>query len=91
MRHEFRIDEPLVRSGAFPIESKFLPFWKGFEFIGEAFPQLVLAIVFTANNYDFMNRTTTTLVCLKEFEATLILFSHLALLEWDFTQLLQFI
>ena len=72
MRHEFRIDEPLVRSGAFPIESKFLPFWKGFEFIGEAFPQLVLAIVFTANNYDFMSRTTTTLVGLKEFDATLI-------------------
>ena len=72
MRHEFRIDEPLVRSGAFPIESKFLPFWKGFEFIGEAFPQLVLAIVFVVNNHDFMNATTTVLVGLKEFEATLI-------------------
>ena len=72
MRHEFRNDEPLIRSGAFPIESKFLPFWKGFEFIGEAFPQLMLAMVFIVNNYDFVSRTTTALVGLKEFEATLI-------------------
>ena len=56
--------------GAPPINSEFLPFWKGFEFIGEAVPQLILSIVFMANNYDFM-RETKTFIGLYEFEVTL--------------------
>ena len=44
--------------------------WKAFEFIGEAVPQLILSIVFMANNYEFMI-DTETFVGAKEFEVTL--------------------
>ena len=57
-------------SEASSINSKVLPMLKGFEFIGEAVPQLTLSIVFMANNYDFM-RETKTFIGLYEFEVTL--------------------
>ena len=69
MRHKFEDDEKLVQI-AFPLTSKVLPILKGFEFIGEAVPQLILSIVFMANNYDFM-RETQTFIGLYEFEVTL--------------------
>ena len=70
MKREFEDDDILVKLGDFPISSNRLPFWKGFEFIGEALPQLLLAVVLMANNFDFM-RQTDTLIGLKEFEVTL--------------------
>mgnify|MGYP001431108668 CR=1 FL=1 len=46
MRHEFEEEDDIVNiSNDFPIDSKYLPFWKGFEFIGEAVPQLILSIM----------------------------------------------
>ena len=36
-----------------------LPFLKAFEFLGEALPQLVLAIIFTANNYPYLSESQT--------------------------------
>ena len=53
------------------MDSEYLPFWKGFEFIGEAIPQLILAIVFMSNNYEFMQESET-LFGFKEFEVTLV-------------------
>ena len=71
MGHEFEEDDNLVQIGrAPPINSLHLPVWKGFEFIGEAVPQLILSIVFVANNYEFM-RETRTVMGLHEFEVTI--------------------
>ena len=39
------------------IRSNNIEFFKVFEFMGEAFPQLILATVFTINNYEFLFET----------------------------------
>ena len=41
------------------IRSNNIEFFKVFEFMGEAFPQLILAIVFTISNYEFLFETDT--------------------------------
>ena len=71
MRHEFSESQDLVNISGFILNSELLPFWMGFEFIGEAVPQLILAIVFVANNSDY-TKDTETLIGAKEFETTLI-------------------
>ena len=71
MRHEFSESQDLVNISGFIINSELLPFWMGFEFIGEAVPQLILAIVFVANNPDYM-KDAETFIGAKEFETTLI-------------------
>ena len=71
MRDEFSDISNLVDIESFRLGSNLLPFWKGFEFLGEALPQLVLAVVFMANNYDFAIESET-FIGLKEFEVTLI-------------------
>ena len=71
MRHEFGGLKNLIGIKSFQLHSTVLPFWKGFEFLGEALPQLVLAVVFVVNNYDFAIESET-LIGLKEFEVTLI-------------------
>ena len=55
MKKEFREFDGL----ALNINSNFLPFFKLFELLGEAAPQLCLAITFMANNYLFMQQETT--------------------------------
>ena len=70
-RRELTHDDRIVTIGDLPIVSGFLPFWKGFEFIGEALPQLLLSIVFMVNNYDFMTQTDT-MIGVNEFTVTLI-------------------
>ena len=72
MRHEFDDNDGLVNFGGddFNIDPDWLPGWKAFEFIGEAVPQLILSIVFMANNYKFMI-DTETFIGAKEFEVTL--------------------
>ena len=72
MRHEFeeRMHRLAYLGGDIIIDPEFLPGWKGFEFIGEAIPQLTLSIVFMANNYQFMI-DTETFIGAKEFEVTL--------------------
>ena len=70
-KHEFQDNESFVTLDGFLMNSKLLPLWKGFEFIGEAIPQLIIAIVFIANNYKFMQEHET-LFGFKEFEVTLI-------------------
>ena len=71
MRHEFSESQDLVNMSGFIINSELLPFWMGFEFIGEAVPQLILAIVFVANNPDY-TKDIETFIGAKEFETTLI-------------------
>ena len=70
-RHELSHEDKIFRIGDLPIVSGFLPFWKGFEFVGEALPQLLLSIVFMVNNYDFMMQTDT-MIGVNEFTVTLI-------------------
>ena len=70
MRHEFEEGTRMANLRFLAMESDWLPGWKGFEFIGEAMPQLTLLIVFMGNNYDFMI-DTETFIGLKEFEVTL--------------------
>lgn len=38
----------------FKLPAKFLPYLKCFEYLGEALPQLILALIFTANNWPFL-------------------------------------
>ena len=70
MRHEFKEDTEIVDLSYLSIDPQWLPGWKGFEFIGEAIPQLTLSIVFMANNYEFMI-DTETFIGAKEFDVTL--------------------
>ena len=71
MRHKFEQTTELVDLKYLDMDPAWLPGWKGFEFIGEAIPQLILSIVFMSNNYEFMI-DTETLIGAKEFEVTLI-------------------
>ena len=72
LKHEFRDDDAVMNFGwKFPMDSNDLPFWKGFEFIGEAIPQLILAITFIANNHEFMLQNVTVFG-IPEFYITLI-------------------
>ena len=70
MRHEFKEDTDIVYLPNFNMDPLWIPGWKGFEFIGEAIPQLTLSIVFMANNYEFMI-DTETFIGAKEFDITL--------------------
>ena len=70
MRHEFMDDDKLVNINSLYIDSKWLPGWNGFEFLGEACPQLILSIVFMANNYEYMLKTEA-FIGTKEFEVAL--------------------
>ena len=70
MRHEFNVYTEIVDLGEFSMDPEWLPGWKAFEFIGEAVPQLILSLVFMANNYEFMI-DTKTFIGAKEFEVTL--------------------
>ena len=78
IRHEFGDDgEKLVDLGKdIYIDSEWLPGWRGFEFIGEAVPQLILSITFMVNNIEFM-MDTATMFGANEYEMTLtsIIFS----------------
>ena len=49
------------------IQHGMLPFLKSFEFLGEALPQLLLAIIFTANNYPYLARSQTYFKIYKVF------------------------
>ena len=60
----------MVDLGDLDMDPMWLSGWKAFEFIGEAVPQLILSIVFMANNYEFMI-DTETFIGAKEFEVTL--------------------
>ena len=71
MRHEFSDRSTIVRLGFLDVDPELLPGWKGFEFIGEAIPQLLLSIVFMVNNYEFMI-DAETFIGAKEFEVTLM-------------------
>ena len=71
MRQEFSDYEDLVNISGFLINSELLPFWMGFEFIGEAVPQLILAMVFMANNSEYM-KEKGNIIGVKEFYQTLI-------------------
>ena len=55
MNGEVDEEEPLIMR----INPKFLPFAKLFEIIGEALPQFILTLVFTCNNYPFLNEFDT--------------------------------
>ena len=70
MRHEFTEFLEIVNLRYISMNPDWLPGWKAFEFIGEAVPQLILSIVFTANNHEFMI-DTETFIGAKEFEVTL--------------------
>ena len=70
MRHEFSDRDQMVFFEGLSMKPEWLPGWKGFEFIGEAIPQLTLSIVFMFNNYEFMI-DTETFIGAKEFEVTL--------------------
>ena len=66
MEKEFRGFDTLTMN----IDSEYLPFFKAFEFLGEAAPQLCLAITFMSNNYLFMKQEIT-LIGVSEFNVTL--------------------
>ena len=59
LKHEFTHVDDFFKVGGFTMDSRSLPFMKGFEFIGEATPQLILAIIFIANNHEFMLQNFT--------------------------------
>ena len=49
-------NEVYDRSGIFNNED--IPFWNCFEFLGESVPQLLLALIFTSNNYLYIQKTS---------------------------------
>ena len=51
--------DDIIDFGDIWMDSRWLPGWKAFEFFGEACPQLILSVVFMANNYDFMRDNNT--------------------------------
>ena len=69
-RKEFEDTDKVIDFGDLDMDPLWIPGWKAFEFLGEACPQLILSVVFMANNYDFMNETDTFLN-VKEFHVTL--------------------
>ena len=46
---------------SFIMNTEDLPIFKTFEFVGEALPQIILSIIFAANNFEFLLKYDTYL------------------------------